>query len=80
MYDSPMGTFTHEITLVAPSDGASDTPEAMVAGGIICVFGDPDSPPIIGAHTLEGFLLSVDPVQQRLVPVEGYWLQGLAYA
>ena len=45
---------------------------------IICVFGDPDAPPVIGAVTLETFLLSVDPVEQRLVPVLGYWLQGLA--
>lgn len=41
---------------------------------IICVFSDPDAPAVIGAHTLEGFLLSVDPVEQRLVPVPGYWL------
>ena len=40
----------------------------------ICVFGDPDSPAVIGAHTLEAFLLAVDPVAQRLVPVGGYWL------
>ena len=37
----------------------------------LCVFGDPDAPPLIGAHTLEGFLLVVDPVEQRLVPREG---------
>ena len=41
---------------------------------ILCVFGDPDSPAAIGAHTLEAFLLAVDPVEQRLVPVEGYRL------
>ena len=38
---------------------------------IICVFGGPDSPAVIGAVTLETFLLAVDPVSQRLVPVEG---------
>ncbi len=41
---------------------------------ILCVFGDAASPPIIGAHALEAFLLSVDPVEQRLVPVVGYWM------
>ena len=41
---------------------------------MICVFEDPDPPPMIGAHTLGGFLLSVDPVERRLVPVEDYWL------
>ena len=32
------------------------------------VFGAEDSPPLLGAFTLEGLLLAVDPVQQRLVP------------
>lgn len=41
-----------------------------------CVFGDPDEPPVIGAVTLEVFLLAVDPVQQRLVPVIGYALKS----
>ena len=40
---------------------------------ILCVFGEPGSPAVIGAHTLEGFLLGVDPVEGRLVPIEGYW-------
>ena len=40
---------------------------------IICVFGEPRSPTVIGAHTLEAFLLGVDPVEQRLVPVDGWW-------
>ena len=41
---------------------------------ILCIFGASDAPPIIGAHTLEAFLLAVDPVGRRLVPVEGYWV------
>ena len=44
-----------------------------VEGTIICVFGDAESPAVIGAHTLEAFLLGVDPVGQRLVPLEAYW-------
>ena len=36
------------------------------------VFGEPDSPPTIGAVTLEVLLLGVDPVGQRLVPVQGW--------
>ncbi len=36
------------------------------------VFGEPDSPPTIGAVTLESFLLGVDPVEQSLVPVVGW--------
>lgn len=37
---------------------------------IPCLFGSPDSPPLVGAHTLEAFLLAVDPVERRLVPQE----------
>jgi aspartyl protease family protein len=37
----------------------------------LCVFGAPGSEPILGALTLETFLLSVDPVNKRLVPVNG---------
>lgn len=36
------------------------------------VFGEPDSPPTIGAVTLETLLLGIDPVGQRLVPIEGW--------
>jgi predicted aspartyl protease len=39
----------------------------------LVVFGEAGSPPAIGAYTLEGLLLGVDPVDKRLVPVEG-WL------
>jgi len=39
---------------------------------ILCLFGSPDAPPLIGAHTLEAFLLTVDPIEQKLVPKEAY--------
>ena len=35
------------------------------------VFGEEGSEPLLGAVTLEVFLLAVDPVRQRLVPVRG---------
>jgi len=35
----------------------------------ICIFGDPDSMPLLGAVTLEECSLAPDPVRQRLVPV-----------
>ena len=41
---------------------------------IHCVFGPEGAPPLIGAHTLEAFLMAVDPVEQRLVPVDALWL------
>jgi predicted aspartyl protease len=34
----------------------------------LCLFGDPGDLEILGACTLEGFGLAIDPVQRRLVP------------
>ena len=34
----------------------------------LVVFGDDDAPALLGAYTLEGLALAVDPVEQRLVP------------
>lgn len=39
---------------------------------ILCLLGSPEVPPLIGAHTLEAFLLTVDPVEQKLVPKRAY--------
>jgi len=35
----------------------------------LCVFGDEDSEPLLGATALEEFALGVDPVNHTLVPV-----------
>jgi len=37
----------------------------------IAVFGDAGTQPLLGAFTLEGFLLAADPVNQRLISVPG---------
>jgi len=37
----------------------------------IVVFGDEGITPLIGAETLEGFSLAIDPVNERLIPVRG---------
>lgn len=37
----------------------------------LAVFGDTGTDPILGAFTLEGFGLGVDPVNRRLIPVPG---------
>jgi predicted aspartyl protease len=42
------------------------------------VFGGENDPALLGADTLEGLLLSVDPVAKRLVPVEAYLLRSEA--
>ena len=34
----------------------------------IVVFGEDDAPALLGAYTLNGLALAVDPVEQRLVP------------
>jgi predicted aspartyl protease len=40
----------------------------------LVVFGDPDSPSLLGAYTLEGLRLAADPVGRRLIPVPAYLL------
>ncbi len=39
-------------------------------GITLVVFGEPDVMPLLGAHALESLGLGVDPVNQRLVPVD----------
>ncbi|HEV8583999.1 MAG TPA: aspartyl protease family protein [Methylomirabilota bacterium] len=34
----------------------------------LCVFGEPNDLEVLGAYTLEGFGLGIDPVQRRLIP------------
>ena len=36
----------------------------------IVAFGMEDAPPVLGAYTLEGFALAVDPTEQRLIPLD----------
>ncbi|MCY4069554.1 MAG: hypothetical protein OXE79_10705 [Acidimicrobiaceae bacterium] len=36
----------------------------------LVVFGDDGAKPLLGAYTLEGLNLAVDPVHQRLLPIE----------
>ena len=40
----------------------------------IVAFGDDDVPPLLGADTLQGILLAVDPVEERLVPTDALLL------
>ena len=37
-------------------------------GNYLVVFGEDDAPSLLGAYTLEGLALAVDPVDQRLIP------------
>jgi hypothetical protein len=41
------------------------------------VFGEEETPPLLGAYTLEAFLLGVDPVNGTLVRIEGLRLGRL---
>jgi len=36
----------------------------------LVVFGEDNAPPLLGAYTLEGLALAVDPVDQRLIPCD----------
>ncbi len=40
----------------------------------LVVFGDPEAVPVLGADTLEGLGLAVDPVRRKLVPTRGLLL------
>ena len=40
----------------------------------LVLFGDDDSRALLGAYTLEGLRLTVDPVHMRLVPLTSAWL------
>ncbi len=40
----------------------------------LVTFGDPGAGPVLGAYTLEGLGLAVDPVRRRLVPARGLLL------
>lgn len=53
-----------------------DVAEAIVyingqARTTLVVFGDLGTEPLLGVHTLGAFLLAVDPVNERLLPVRG---------
>lgn len=51
--------------------------EAEVQGRrmpILCLFGAGDAPPLLGAHALEAFLLTVDPIERKLVPRDAAYL------
>lgn len=37
----------------------------------LCIFGEPETEPLLGVVTLEEFGLGVDPVNQQLIPVPG---------
>ncbi|HEY3066137.1 MAG TPA: aspartyl protease family protein [Methylomirabilota bacterium] len=39
---------------------------------ILCLFGDAGDLDVLGAYTLEGFGLGVDPVQRKLIPALQY--------
>ncbi len=42
-----------------------------IEGTTPVIFNEPGEPTLLGAVTLEAFLLGVDPIRRRLVPVEG---------
>ncbi len=42
----------------------------------LVLFGEPDSPRVLGAYALEGLALAADPVNERLVPMP--WLPRFA--
>jgi hypothetical protein len=43
----------------------------------LCIFGDPETTPLLGAVTLEECGLAPDPVHQRLIPVVGLLIAAM---
>ena len=67
----PQWTWSFEL----PQGGQEEFPAAEVQFQLnnqerttICIFGKPQSEPILGAYTLEGFGLAADSFNRRLVP------------
>jgi predicted aspartyl protease len=75
-----LGVRPHRIVRLRLADGRSHEQELGhmlvevdgLEGPTYVLFGSEGAPASIGAITLEGFLLGVDPVAKRLVPVEGW--------
>ena len=44
----------------------------------LVVFNDEGTPPLLGALALEALFLGVDPVRQRLVPVDGLLMSPIS--
>jgi predicted aspartyl protease len=69
-------TRRHRFRIASGEVVESDVGDAMVRllgiqGPTPVIFNEPGEPVLLGAVTLEQFLLGVDPVAQRLIPVEG---------
>ena len=43
---------------------------------ILVLFGSEDAPALIGAHTLEAFLLDVDVVEKKLIPKKAFLMSS----
>ena len=46
----------------------------------LCLFGEPSDLEVLGAYTLEGFGLAVDPIQRRLIPAILYGASAVVAA
>ena len=67
----PEGVRRFELADGRRIEGAYGQARATINGDTVItlvVFGADDGPALLGAYTLEGLSLAVDPVQQRLIP------------
>lgn len=46
---------------------------------VLCLFGCVDGPPLTGARMLDAFLLTVDPVEKKVVRKEAHLVWGDVY-
>ena len=80
-----LGVTPHRREVFMLADGrtaASDVGRTWIRVGdrseiTLVLFGEPGSPPVLGAYALEGLALAVDPVNRELVPLGNlprFWL------
>ena len=60
----------HEGGIIASQDGLGERAGGQESGPAQVIFAEENEPSLLGVVTLEDALLAVDPVEQRLVPVE----------
>ena len=63
-------------SIVEDGVGEARVRVAGIEATTIVVFADTDTPSRVGAYTLEGALLSVDPVEQKLYPTRSLRMGG----
>src|SRR5947209_5749675 len=69
---SVVPTEQRRVVTIAGQLAERDAAEVLITLHTVCLFGDAGDLDVLGAYTLEGFWLGVDPVQRKLIPALQY--------